>query len=188
MRMEPPHIQAYRRQQVAGAGPGQLLLIVYEQALAGCRRRDRFLARRAVEELVASLDLDHEGAGGLLGVFAAGLGAPFECVVADGAMVSYRYFLEGAQPQPIWLAVPRLLEVIDVSQAVALAAPTPMLVANAVGYARRPLSTEKAQQELSFARDVYRLSDAPHHLTVVAGESKAIGPTVTAFLGASKER
>ncbi|MCK4412047.1 MAG: hypothetical protein KAY32_00750 [Candidatus Eisenbacteria sp.] len=66
MRMEPPHIQAYRRQQVAGAGPIQLLLITYEQALAGCRRKDRFLARRAVEELIGSLDFDQEGAGGLL--------------------------------------------------------------------------------------------------------------------------
>ena len=129
-----------------------------------------------------------QGTGGLLGVFAAALGAPFERVVADGALASYRYFLEDAQPQPIWLAVPRLLEVIDVAQAIALAAPTPMLVANAVGYARRPLSTEKVQQELSFAREVYRLSDAPRHLTVVASESKAIGSTVTAFLGASKER
>ena len=66
MRMEPPHIQAYRRQQVLGASPAQLLLMTYEQALAGCRRQDRHLARRAVEELIAGLDLTQEGAGGLL--------------------------------------------------------------------------------------------------------------------------
>lgn len=66
MRTEPPHIQAYRRQQIAGASPARLLLLTYEQALAGCRRRDRFLARRAVEELIASLDFEHQGAGGLL--------------------------------------------------------------------------------------------------------------------------
>jgi flagellin-specific chaperone FliS len=66
MRMEPPHIRAYRQQQIEGASPGKLLLLTYEQALAGCRRKDRFLARRAVEELVGSLDLEQEGAGGLL--------------------------------------------------------------------------------------------------------------------------
>jgi flagellin-specific chaperone FliS len=63
-------IQAYRRQQVEAASPGQLVLIALEQGVAACRRGMRGRAQRAVEELIRALDFEQaEIAGGLLGLY-----------------------------------------------------------------------------------------------------------------------
>ncbi|MFH1144580.1 MAG: flagellar export chaperone FliS [Candidatus Eisenbacteria bacterium] len=64
--MERPEFQAYRRQQIAGAGPGRLLLMTYERALTACRRRDRQKARLAVTELIAALNFDYPQEAGRL--------------------------------------------------------------------------------------------------------------------------
>ena len=65
--MDTPQVQAYRRQQLEAASPGQLVLFVLEHAVRACRLQDRRRARRAVEELIGGLDLEQpEGAGGLL--------------------------------------------------------------------------------------------------------------------------
>ncbi len=51
---------AYQSAQVLGASPMQLILIVYDVALAACGRRDTERARRAVTELIAALNFDYE--------------------------------------------------------------------------------------------------------------------------------
>ncbi len=129
-----------------------------------------------------------EEAGGLLGLFAAALGAPLEGVVVDRALASYRFFLENHQPQPIWLAVPNLLEIIDVPQVVALAAPTRVLMAGPVGYACRSLRTERAEKELAYAAAVYRLVDAADRFALATGDPGAVGRNITAFLKADSAR
>lgn len=50
---------SYQSAQVLGASPMQLLLIVYDLALAACGRRDEERARRAVAELITSLNFDY---------------------------------------------------------------------------------------------------------------------------------
>jgi flagellin-specific chaperone FliS len=63
-------IQAYRRQQVEAASPGQLVLIALEQGVAACRRGMRGRAQRAVQELIVALDFEQaEIAGGLLRLY-----------------------------------------------------------------------------------------------------------------------
>lgn len=51
---------AYQSAQVLGASPMQLILIVYDVAIAACARRDSVRARRAITELIASLNFDYE--------------------------------------------------------------------------------------------------------------------------------
>ena len=51
---------AYQSAQIFGASPMQLILIVYDAALAACGRRDRERARRAITELIAALNFDYE--------------------------------------------------------------------------------------------------------------------------------
>jgi cephalosporin-C deacetylase-like acetyl esterase len=123
------------------------------------------------------------GAGGLLTLFAAALEAPFDRVSVEDSLASYRYFLEDTQPQPIWLAVPSLLQVVDVPQVVALVCPTRLMIANAVGYGRRPLSAEDAQNELAFAERLYRLAGAENRLFLVTDQPTEVRATLGAFLG-----
>ncbi len=49
-------IDAYRRQEIAAASPGQLVRIAFEQGVVACRRQDRRRASRIVHELAAALD------------------------------------------------------------------------------------------------------------------------------------
>jgi len=67
----PFQMHAYRRQQVEGATPGRLVLIVLEQAVAACRRGLRGRAQRAVVELIGALDFvrAEETAAGMLGLY-----------------------------------------------------------------------------------------------------------------------
>lgn len=51
---------AYQSAQVLGASPMQLILIVYDVALAACGRRDAVRARRAITELIAAMNFDYE--------------------------------------------------------------------------------------------------------------------------------
>lgn len=51
---------SYQSAQVLGASPMQLILIVYDLALAACGRRDTERARRAITELIAALNFDYE--------------------------------------------------------------------------------------------------------------------------------
>lgn len=53
-------LASYRSAQILGASPMQLILILYDQALAGCGRRDGERARRAITELIAALNFDYE--------------------------------------------------------------------------------------------------------------------------------
>jgi len=53
-------VTAYRSAQILGASPMQLILIVYDVALAACGGHDRARARRAVTELIAALNFDYE--------------------------------------------------------------------------------------------------------------------------------
>ncbi len=52
-----PHAE-YLGQQVLGAGPLQLVLMLYEITIAACRRKDGEQARRALLELIGALDFE----------------------------------------------------------------------------------------------------------------------------------
>jgi len=95
------------------------------------------------------------GSSGLLTVLAAALGCPAERVVVDGALASYRYALENGQPQPLWVFAPGILEVADIPQAAALAAPTPLALLSPVGYGRKPLPLADALAEFAPAAAAY---------------------------------
>lgn len=53
-------MSVYQQAQVLGAPPMQLILMLYDLALAGCGRRDHTRASRAVTELIAALNFDYE--------------------------------------------------------------------------------------------------------------------------------
>lgn len=53
-------IASYHSSQVLGASPTQLMLMIYEIAIVACGRRDTDRARRAVCELVATLNFDYD--------------------------------------------------------------------------------------------------------------------------------
>jgi flagellar secretion chaperone FliS len=55
----PAAYQQYRTQQVLGASPMQLVLMVYEVAIVACEARDVQKAGRAVGELIGSLNFDY---------------------------------------------------------------------------------------------------------------------------------
>ena len=55
----PAAYQQYRTQQVMGASPMQLILMVYEVAIVACEARDVQKAGRAVGELIGSLNFDY---------------------------------------------------------------------------------------------------------------------------------
>ena len=50
---------AYVNEQLAGLTPVELLLKVYDVALASCRRGDRERLSRALVELISALDFNH---------------------------------------------------------------------------------------------------------------------------------
>lgn len=64
--MRTPGIKAYRHQQLESMRPEELVLVVYEQGILACRKHDARKARRAVRELINSLDFNYEVAGNLL--------------------------------------------------------------------------------------------------------------------------
>ena len=65
--MRAPEVNRYRRQQLEAMTPGQLVLVVYEQAILACRKGNRRRLRQAVEQLIWGLDFEQgEVADGLL--------------------------------------------------------------------------------------------------------------------------
>lgn len=70
MHLPDAQLQAYRRQLVEAASPGQLVLMALEQAVAACRRGMRGRAQRIVEELIQGLDFQYpDVAGGMLALY-----------------------------------------------------------------------------------------------------------------------
>jgi flagellar protein FliS len=59
VRMPAAHEQ-YRAQQVLGASPMQLILMVYDVAIVACEAQDPQRAGRAVGELIGSLNFDYK--------------------------------------------------------------------------------------------------------------------------------
>lgn len=58
---DPRHLVAsYHSAQILGASPIQLIVKIYEVAIVACGRRDTDRARRAVCELIAALNFDHD--------------------------------------------------------------------------------------------------------------------------------
>ena len=55
----PAAYQQYRTQQIMGASPMQLVLMVYDVAIVACEARDAQKAGRAVGELIGSLNFDY---------------------------------------------------------------------------------------------------------------------------------
>ncbi len=50
----------YRSQQVLGASPMQLVLMLYDLAILGCEARDPQRAGRAITELIGGLNFDYD--------------------------------------------------------------------------------------------------------------------------------
>ncbi len=59
-------MEAYRRQQIEGLSPEELVLVAYEQGVLACKRKDRRRAIRVLEELIAALDFEYEQIAGRL--------------------------------------------------------------------------------------------------------------------------
>ena len=53
-------VAAYRKQQVSGARPEQLMLELYDYGVAGCLKEDSRLVSAVLVELIAALNFDHE--------------------------------------------------------------------------------------------------------------------------------
>lgn len=152
---------------------------IFAQRMWDLMQAARYLAARADID-PARIAFYGRGPGGLLGVFAAALGAPFHAVAASKPLASLRYFIENDQPQPIWLAVPNLLKAADVAQAVALYAPRPVLIEAPLGYGLQALDGEVAAQEFAWTKQVFALAGAPNALRVTSGEEDA--PTAAQWL------
>ncbi len=197
-----------RMQEVLEGGSAILMLdprglgeaFVHENHLTSdsiCLGRHIFAQRvwdvmQAVRVLAGRADIDASrircfgtDGSGLLGVFAAALGSPLEAVACAEPLASYRFFLEDDQPQPIWLAVPNLLKVTDVAQAIALAAPTRMMIVNPVGFGEKPLPSSQAREEMDFAARAYDLLGKPNRFELVTGDPQATEARLTAFLDGS---
>jgi len=52
-----PFLRVYREQQIETQEPGRTLLMVLDVARRACRQKDGARARKAVEELIGSLDV-----------------------------------------------------------------------------------------------------------------------------------
>lgn len=67
MSRQAPGIQAYQRQQLESMSPERLVLVVFEQGILACRKKDPLRARRVLEQLIGALDFSYgEVAGGFL--------------------------------------------------------------------------------------------------------------------------
>ena len=53
-------VGSYRSQQVAGAAPAQLLLQLYDHAIAGALNQDQKQVNAALVELIGALNFDYE--------------------------------------------------------------------------------------------------------------------------------
>ena len=119
----------------------------------------RFLASRNDVD-GAAISVHGVDAGALIALYAAALEPGFLAIQADNLLASYRYYLENDQPQPLSLCVPGVLEVIDIPQVAALAAPTPLTVTGLVGFGRETLAG--GQSDWAYAQQVYGLLEAPY--------------------------
>jgi flagellin-specific chaperone FliS len=53
-------LESYRSQQTTSAAPGQLLLQLYDHAIAGALRQDQRQVNAALVELIGALNFDYE--------------------------------------------------------------------------------------------------------------------------------
>jgi len=51
-------VHSYKQNSVKTADPLKLILMVYDRAIAGCRRRDLEMAGLAISELIKGLNMD----------------------------------------------------------------------------------------------------------------------------------
>jgi hypothetical protein len=125
---------------------------------------------QAARYLESRRDIDSErlrcigkGPSALLTLFAAALGTPFTALEAINPLASFRYFIENDQPQPLWLCVPNILNVADVAQVAALAAPAELHIVKPVGYGKEPIEAGSARVEFAFIEQVYALEELGEH-------------------------
>jgi flagellin-specific chaperone FliS len=64
--MDREGIDAYKRTQVMGSSPGQLVLVLYDHILGCLRKSDMRGASKGLVELMSALDLDYEEVSGRL--------------------------------------------------------------------------------------------------------------------------
>jgi flagellin-specific chaperone FliS len=64
--MDREGIDAYKRTQVMGCSPGQLVLVLYDHILGCLRKSDMRGASKGLVELMSALDLDYQEVSGRL--------------------------------------------------------------------------------------------------------------------------
>lgn len=125
----------------------------------------QYLANRADVD-GAAISVHGVESGGLIALFAAALESGFTNIEVADVLASYRYYLENDQPQPKALCVPGVLEVVDIPQVAALAAPTPVTVNGLVGFGKKGLEGEELQRAWNYAQAAYASIGAPDALKV----------------------
>ncbi len=113
------------------------------------------------------------GAAGLLAIFAAALDDSIAGASAQRTLASFAYAIENRLRQPLWVCVPNVLKVCDVAQAVALALPKPVVVAEPVGYGNRRLTPEQARQAMAYATRVGPLTKPGRGPAMLIGDDAA---------------
>ena len=81
-----------------------------------------------------------------------------EILELQNLLASYRYYLEDDQPQSILLSVPRVLEVADVPQIIALAVAVPVHIDGLVGFGKARLGGDLYESEMVYPRAVAALT------------------------------
>lgn len=132
---------------------------IFAQQVWDVLQAGRYLASRDDVEN-AAVTCHGVDTGGVMAIYTAALDNVFVEIHAEGFLASYRYFLEDAQPQSITLCVPNILKTIDIPQLVALAAPAPVRIVNAVGFGNAPLDLPAMQDEFAFASHVFDMTGA----------------------------
>jgi len=125
----------------------------------------RYLKARGTERVAVVA----RGAVGLIAALAGALSDDLGAGVVEGAMGGLALAIADPLPLPQWAYASNALKVADVPQWLALWAPRPLLWADTVGSARRPLSAEEAAKHLAPAAEGYRAANAEAHFAVEAG-------------------
>ncbi|HPD15212.1 MAG TPA: acetylxylan esterase [Planctomycetota bacterium] len=109
------------------------------------------------------------GAVGWIAALAGALSDDLAAGVVEGAMGGLALAIADPLPLPQWAYAPNVLKVGDVPQWLVLWAPRPLLWADTVGSARRPMPAEEAAKRLAPAADGYRAANAEALFAVEAG-------------------
>ena len=107
------------------------------------------------------------GVGGLLALYASALDERIVATVVQEAPCSYRDLIQQRPAFPPSVYLFDVLNQFDLAQVAALAAPRPVLVADAVDGARQPAPPARLHEAYAWCQDVYTLLGARSHLSLI---------------------